>query len=156
MSKGDADSYGIGLQAHGEGDKAHGRLVFGHRGADGNEGFCGEITCLSVGDDGVVQVSGTTREGRKRPRHGHGRRGGTTGAARKASRATRVARKASPRRRRPPSVAVRRRPRRRQGRKRRRQGEGKPEEGKPEGDKKGGEDGMGDESPPARTSPSPS
>lgn len=71
MSKGEADSYGIALQAHGEGDQAHGRLAFGHRGAEGGEGFGGEITCLSVGDDGVVQVSGTTREGR----HGHGRGG---------------------------------------------------------------------------------
>jgi hypothetical protein len=76
MSKGDADTYGIGLQAHGEGDKAQGRLVFGHRGAAGDEGFGGEITCLSVGDDGVVQVSGTTREGRGQ-RHGH--RGGHGG-----------------------------------------------------------------------------
>ncbi|HEY3240083.1 MAG TPA: hypothetical protein VGL92_11000, partial [Acidimicrobiia bacterium] len=81
MSRGDTDSYGLGLQARGEGDKAHGRLVFGHRAASGGggfgprqasggEGFGGEITCLSIGDDGVVQVSGTTREG-----HGHGRRG---------------------------------------------------------------------------------
>ena len=83
VSKGDTDSYGLGLQARGEGDKAHGRLFFGHRGASGGEGFGtreasggegfgGEITCLSIGDDGVVQVSGTTREGRG---HGHGRRG---------------------------------------------------------------------------------
>jgi hypothetical protein len=77
MSRGDADSYGIGLQAHGEGDQAHGRLVFGHRGADGGEGFSGEITCLSVGDDGVVQVSGSTREGRGG--HRHGDRGGHGG-----------------------------------------------------------------------------
>jgi hypothetical protein len=76
MSKGDTDSYGLGLQAHGEGDKAHGRLFFGHRGASGDEGFGGEITCLTVGDDGVVQVSGSTREGRG---HGHGRRGGGGG-----------------------------------------------------------------------------
>jgi hypothetical protein len=74
MSKGDTDSYGLGLQGHGEGDQAHGRLFFGHRGASGDEGFGGEITCLSVGDDGVVQVSGTTREGQGG--HEHGRRGG--------------------------------------------------------------------------------
>lgn len=72
MSKGDTDSYGLALQAHGEGDQARGRLAFGHRGASGGEGFGGEITCLSVGDDGVVQVSGTTREGR-------GQRGGFGG-----------------------------------------------------------------------------
>ena len=78
MSKGDTDTYGIGLRAHGEGDQAHGRLVFGHRGAAGDEGFGGEITCLSVGDDGVVQVSGTTREGRKH-RHGDGHGGDKEG-----------------------------------------------------------------------------
>ncbi len=78
ISRGETDSYGLALQAHGEGDMAHGRLAFGHRATSGGEGFGrreassgegfgGEITCLSVGDDGVVQVSGTTREGR---RHG--------------------------------------------------------------------------------------
>jgi hypothetical protein len=77
MSRGETDSYGLGLQARGEGDKAHGRLFFGHRGDGGGDGFGGEITCLSVGDDGVVQVSGTTREGRGR--HLFGRHGGGGG-----------------------------------------------------------------------------
>ncbi|MGH8975559.1 MAG: hypothetical protein ACRD0C_20425, partial [Acidimicrobiia bacterium] len=72
MSRGETDSYGLGLQARGEGDQARGRLAFGHRADSGREGFAGEITCLSVGEDGVVQVSGTTREGRG---HQHGRRG---------------------------------------------------------------------------------
>jgi hypothetical protein len=76
MSRGETDSYGLGLQARGDGDKAHGRLFFGHRGDGGGEGFGGEITCLSVGDDGVVQVSGTTREGRG---HRHGGRHGDGG-----------------------------------------------------------------------------
>ena len=70
MSRGETDSYGLGLGARGEGDQTHGRLFFGHRGESGDEGFAGDITCLSVGDDGVVQVSGTTREGR-----GHNHRG---------------------------------------------------------------------------------
>ncbi|MGH8993384.1 MAG: hypothetical protein ACRDYV_19530 [Acidimicrobiia bacterium] len=71
MSRGETDSYGLALRAGGEGEQTRGRLAFGHRGADGGEGFAGEITCLSVGDDGVVQVSGTTREGRGH-RHDHG------------------------------------------------------------------------------------
>jgi len=78
MSRGETDSYGLGLHARGEGEKARGRLVFGHRGESGGEGFAGEITCLSVGEDGVVQVSGITREGRGHRHdhdHGHGRRG---------------------------------------------------------------------------------
>lgn len=154
MSKGDADSYGIGLQAHGEGDQAHGRLVFGHRGADGDEGFGGEITCLSVGDDGVVQVSGTTREGRKHGHggHGHGRRGGHDGGGKEGEPGDEGGQEDQP-----PTAAPAFGGRHGGG-----HGgdkEGKPEEGdkkgdkegKPEeGDEQGGEDGMGDEQAASR------
>jgi hypothetical protein len=137
MSKGDTDTYGIGLQAHGEGDQAHGRLVFGHRGAAGDEGFGGEITCLSVGDDGVVQVSGTTREGRKH-RHGdgHGRRGGHDGGGKEGEPGEEGGEEAQP------APAAFANGGRHGG------GHGGDKEGKPEeGDKKGGKDGMGDEQP---------
>ncbi len=80
MSRGETDSYGLGLGARGEGDTTHGRLFFGHRGESGDEGFAGDITCLSVGDDGVVQISGTTREGRGRHGHDGGEKEGDPGA----------------------------------------------------------------------------
>lgn len=83
MSRGETDSYFLALGARGDGEDARGRLFFGHRSGSGDgeaepaeegsdsseEGFGGEITCLSVADDGVVQVTGTIQEGR---RHRHG------------------------------------------------------------------------------------
>lgn len=83
MSRGETDSYFLALGARGDGEDARGRLFFGHRSGSGDgeaepaeegsgsseEGFGGQITCLSVADDGVVHVTGTIQEGR---RHRHG------------------------------------------------------------------------------------
>lgn len=74
MGRGETTDYGIAIRARGEGEDARGRLAFGHHGDEGGDGFYGMITCLSVGEDGVVQVSGVTHEGRG---HKHGdHRGG--------------------------------------------------------------------------------
>lgn len=59
-SETEAGDYGLGVWARTTGapEEAEGQFRFGHRGADGERGYAGEVHCLSRDAAGLVQVSG--------------------------------------------------------------------------------------------------